>query len=44
VPEERLPLLYPDMPLDFTLQRFARWPALRIRNRARALEVEGVLT
>lgn len=44
VPETRLPLLYPDMPLDATLGHFARWPALLIRNRARATEIEGVLT
>jgi CIC family chloride channel protein len=41
---ERLPLLYPDMPLDATLRHFARWPALLIRNRARATAIEGVLT
>ncbi len=39
-----LPLLYPDMPLDVTRHHFARWPALLIRNRARATAVEGVLT
>jgi hypothetical protein len=44
VPEERLPLLYTDMPLDVTLHHFARWPTLLIRNRARATAVEGVLT
>ncbi|WP_263352268.1 chloride channel protein [Acidicapsa acidisoli] len=44
LPEERLPLLYPDMPLDGTLRHFARWPALLIRNRARTTAVEGVLT
>jgi CIC family chloride channel protein len=41
---ERLPLLYPDMPLDGTLRHFARWPALLIRNRARVTAREGVLT
>jgi CIC family chloride channel protein len=44
VPEERLPLLYPDMALDATLHHFGRWPALLIRNRARSTAVEGVLT
>jgi len=44
VPRERLPLLYPDMPLDATLRHFARWPALLIRNRAKATAMEGVLT
>jgi hypothetical protein len=33
-----------DVPLDATLYRFTRWPALLIRNRARAPAVEGVLT
>jgi CIC family chloride channel protein len=44
VPRERLPLLYPDMSLDATLRHFARWPALLIRNRARATAMQGVLT
>jgi chloride channel protein, CIC family len=44
VPQQRLPLLYPDMPLDATLHHFGRWPALMIRNRALATAVEGVLT
>jgi len=44
LPRERLPLLYPDMPLDATLRHFARWPALLIRNRARATAIEGLLT
>jgi CIC family chloride channel protein len=44
LPEERLPLLYPDMPLDGTLRHFARWPALLIRNRALSTAAEGVLT
>jgi len=44
IPNERLPLLYPDMPLDSTLQYFVRWPALLIRNRARATKAEGALT
>ena len=43
-PVERLPLLYPDMPLDATLKHFARWPALAIRNRAQVTAMEGVLT
>jgi CIC family chloride channel protein len=44
LPAERLPLLYPDMPLDGALRHFARWPALLVRNRARVTAVEGVLT
>jgi chloride channel protein, CIC family len=44
IPAERVPVLYPDMPLDATLHHFARWPALVVRNRARTTMVEGVLT
>jgi CIC family chloride channel protein len=44
MPSGRLPLLYPDMPLDATLRHFARWPALLIRNRAQMTAMEGTLT
>ncbi|MFC5864761.1 chloride channel protein [Acidicapsa dinghuensis] len=44
LPERRLPLLYPDMPLDTTLHFFSKWPALLIRNRAVPTAIEGVLT
>ena len=44
LPAERLPLLYPDMPLDAALQYFGRWPAMLIRNRARSTAIEGVIT
>lgn len=44
MPLERMPVLYPDLSLDVTLHHFARWPALAVRNRARVLEIEGVLT
>ena len=44
MPHERLPLLYPDLPLDATLHHFVRWPAVLVRNRARSTAVEGVLT
>lgn len=43
LPAARLPLLYPDMPLDATLHYFGRWPALLVRNRARSKAIEGVL-
>ncbi|WP_263358255.1 chloride channel protein [Acidicapsa ligni] len=42
--EERLPVIYPDMSLEVTLHHFGRWPALLVRNRARATEAVGVLT
>lgn len=44
LPARRLPLLYPDMPLDTTLHFFADWPALLVRNRAVPTAIEGVLT
>ena len=44
LPSDRLPLLYPDMPLDSTLSHFKRWPAVLVRNRARAAAAEGILT
>jgi chloride channel protein, CIC family len=44
MPLERMPLLYPDLKLDTTLHHFARWPALVVRNRARVMAIEGVLT
>ncbi len=43
LPKRRLPLLYPDMPLDTTLHFFADWPALLVRNRAVPTAIEGVL-
>jgi CIC family chloride channel protein len=44
VPAERMPVLYPDLSLDTALHHFGRWPALVVRNRARVMEIEGVLT
>lgn len=44
VPVERMPVLYPDLTLDTTLHHFAHWPALVVRNRARVMAIEGVLT
>jgi hypothetical protein len=44
LPKFRVPLLYPDMPLDVTLHHFERWPVLLVRNRARGTVVEGVVT
>jgi CIC family chloride channel protein len=44
IPAERMPVLYQDMTLDATLPFFGRWPALAVRNRARVMKIEGVLT
>jgi len=44
LPVERMPVLYPDLALDTALHHFGHWPALAVRNRARLMAVEGVLT
>jgi len=44
IPAERVPLLFPDLPLDSTLPHFARWPLLPVRNRAVKGQLEGVVT
>lgn len=44
LPVERMPVLYPDLALDTALHHFGRWPALAVRNRARVMEIEGILT
>jgi chloride channel protein, CIC family len=41
---DRLPQLFPDMPLDSTLHYFPRWPVLPISNRASRGTLEGILT
>ncbi|MGC2620159.1 MAG: chloride channel protein [Acidobacteriaceae bacterium] len=41
---DRLPQLFPDMPLDSALHYFPRWPLLPISNRASRGTLEGVLT
>lgn len=41
---DRLPQLFPDMPLDTALHYFPRWPVLPIQNRASRSTLEGVLT
>jgi CIC family chloride channel protein len=41
---DRVPQLFPDMPLDTTLHYFPRWPLLPISNRANRSALEGVLT
>ncbi|MBV8675069.1 MAG: chloride channel protein [Acidobacteriaceae bacterium] len=41
---DRIPLLFPDLPLDTTLSCFARWPLLPVLNRANKDKLEGVIT
>lgn len=44
LPKERVPILFPDLPLDSTLPYFPRWPLLPIMNRASKGTLEGVVT
>jgi CIC family chloride channel protein len=44
LPLERVPLLFPDMPLDRTLPHFSRWVILPVRNRASKGMLEGIVT
>jgi CIC family chloride channel protein len=44
LPEERAPLLYPDLALEETLPHFRRWPTLPIVNRAVPGLLEGIVT
>ena len=41
---ERIPLLFPDLPLDSALPHLARWPILPVQNRAIRGSIEGTLT
>lgn len=41
---ERIPVLFPDLPLDSALPHLARWPVLPVQNRARRGAIEGILT
>jgi CIC family chloride channel protein len=41
---DRIPLLFPDLPLDSALPHLARWPILPIQNRARRGTIEGTVT
>jgi CIC family chloride channel protein len=41
---DRVPQLFPDMPLDSALHYFPRWPLLPISNRASRGTLEGVLS
>jgi len=44
LPAERVPILFPDMPLDSALHYFPRWPVLPILNRAIKGKLEGIVT
>ena len=44
VRKDRIPELYPDLPLDSALSCFARWKLLPVRNRAVHGAIEGILT
>jgi len=41
---DRIPSLYPDLPLDSTLPYFSRWAILPVQNRASRGLLEGILT
>lgn len=44
LPEDRVPTIYPDLPLNETLAFFPRWPLLPVVNRAVSGLLEGVVT
>jgi CIC family chloride channel protein len=41
---ERIPPLFPDLPLDSALPHLARWPILPVLNRAQRGAIEGIVT
>jgi chloride channel protein, CIC family len=41
---DRVPLLFPDMPLDSAIPYLARWPILPIQNRASKGTLEGIMS
>jgi CIC family chloride channel protein len=41
---DRIPLLFPDLPLDSALPHLARWPILPVQNRASRGSIEGTVT
>jgi CIC family chloride channel protein len=43
LPRERLPVLFPDQPLDRTLAYFHRWPVLVVKNRANRNALNGIV-
>jgi CIC family chloride channel protein len=44
VKQDRVPTLFPDLPLDSTLPYFPRWPLLPVLNRASRGTLEGIIT
>ncbi len=44
LPSDRVPKLFPDLPLDSAIPHFARWPLLPVQNRASRGAVEGTIT
>jgi CIC family chloride channel protein len=44
VSTERVPVLFPDMPLDSALPHFQRWPLLPVMNRAIKGKIEGIVS
>ena len=44
VKSDRVPTLFPDLPLDNALPYFPRWPILPVLNRASRETLEGVIT
>jgi CIC family chloride channel protein len=44
LPKERVPILFPDLPLDTALRYFSRWPVLPVCNRATKGALEGIVT
>ena len=44
LPQERTPVLFPDLPLDSALPYFPRWPLLPVMNRASKGTLEGIIT
>lgn len=44
VKQDRVPTLFPDMPLDNALPYFPRWPLLPVLNRASKGKLEGVIS
>jgi CIC family chloride channel protein len=41
---DRVPLLFPDLPLDSAIPYLARWPILPIQNRASKGTLEGIVS
>ena len=41
---DRVPILFPDLPLDSAIPYFSRWPVLPIQNRASKGVLEGVVS